>query len=36
MGLAICYNIVSLLGGRIWLDEGYKNGCRFIFDLPEK
>ena len=35
MGLAICSNIVNLLGGKIWLDETYKKGCRFIFEIPK-
>lgn len=35
MGLAICSNIVNLLGGKIWLDETYKKECRFIFEIPK-
>lgn len=36
MGLAICSTIAKLLGGRIWLDESYKKGSRFIFELPKE
>ncbi len=35
LGLSICQSIVKLLGGRIWLDETYTDGTRFIFDLPK-
>lgn len=34
MGLSICRAIVKLLGGKIWLDESYTDGSRFIFDIP--
>ena len=34
MGLSICKAIVKLLGGKIWLDESYTDGSRFIFDIP--
>jgi len=34
LGLNISYQIVNLMGGRLWLDEGYKEGARFIFTLP--
>ena len=34
LGLSICKAIVKLLGGKIWLDETYTEGTRFIFDLP--
>ena len=34
MGLSICRAIVNLLGGKIWLDESYTDGSRFIFDIP--
>ena len=36
LGLSICQSIVKLLGGRIWLDESYVDGSRFIFELPKK
>ena len=35
LGLSICQAIVKLLGGRIWLDESYKEGSRFVFELPK-
>jgi signal transduction histidine kinase len=34
LGLSICQAVVKLLGGKIWLDETYTEGTRFIFDLP--
>ena len=34
LGLNISYQIVSLMGGKLWLDESYKTGARFIFTLP--
>lgn len=34
LGLTICQAIVKLLGGRIWLDNDYHEGSRFIFELP--
>ena len=36
LGLSICQAIVKLLGGRIWLDENYTEGSRFIFELPKQ
>lgn len=36
MDLAICKAIADLLGGRIWFDETYKNGSRFIFEIPKE
>ena len=36
LGLTICQAIVKLLGGRIWLDNDYHEGSRFIFELPSK
>ena len=36
LGLTICQSIVKLLGGRIWLDNDYHEGSRFIFELPYK
>jgi signal transduction histidine kinase len=35
LGLTICQAIVKLLHGRIWLDEEYTDGSRFIFELPK-
>ena len=32
LGLSICKAIVKLLGGKIWLDENYTEGSRFIFE----
>ena len=34
LGLSISYEIVNLMGGKLWLDESYKMGARFIFTLP--
>lgn len=34
LGLAICRQIVSIFGGRIWIDPEYTGGARFIFTLP--
>ena len=34
LGLPICKAIVLLLGGEIWLDTTYKEGTRFVFDIP--
>ena len=34
IGLALCRKIVEMHGGRIWLDEGYKGGCRICFNIP--
>ena len=36
LGLSICTVIVNLLGGRIWLDESYTGGSRFIFEIPKE
>ena len=35
MDLAVCRAIVKLLGGKIWLDESYEEGSRFIFEIPK-
>ena len=35
LGLPICKAIVTLLGGKIWLDPDYHEGARFIFDIPK-
>ena len=34
LGLSICQAIVKLLGGKIWLDETYTEGTRFVYDIP--
>ena len=34
MGLTICKAIIKLLDGRIYLDEKYKKGARFVFEIP--
>ena len=34
MGLSICKAIMKLLDGHIYLDETYKQGARFVFELP--
>lgn len=36
LGLPICKAIVDLLGGKIWIDTDYKEGTRFIFEVPSK
>ena len=36
MDLAICSVIAKLLDGKIWLDETYHNGSRFIFEIPKE
>lgn len=34
LGLSICRLIIEHLGGRIWLDSTYVEGCRFFFTHP--
>ncbi len=34
IGLAMTRKIIEYFGGRIWLDQGYANGARFLFTLP--
>lgn len=34
IGLAVCRRVVELHGGRIWVDEDYRDGTRFLFTLP--
>lgn len=34
LGLSICQLIVEHLGGKIWIDTEYKDGCRFLFTHP--
>jgi signal transduction histidine kinase len=36
LGLSICKSITTLLGGKIWLDESYNQGSKFVFELPKK
>ena len=36
LGLAICNLIITRLGGKIWIDPQYTQGCRFIFTHPLK
>lgn len=34
-GLAICRLIIERCGGKIWLDQTYSEGARFLFTLPK-
>ena len=34
LGLSICKNIATILKGDVHLDTSYKNGARFVFQLP--
>lgn len=34
LGLSICQLIITRLGGDIWIDPKYTNGCRFVFTHP--
>ena len=34
LGLALTRQLVELLGGKIWVESEYGNGCRFIFTIP--
>ena len=36
LGLSICQSVTTLLGGKIWLDESYTQGSKFVFELPKK
>lgn len=36
IGLSICQLIINRLGGKIWIDSEYTDGCRFIFTHPLK
>lgn len=36
LGLSICELIINQIGGRIWIDETYTNGARFLFTHPIK
>jgi len=34
IGLALTRKIIEYFGGRIWLDQAYSEGARFLFTLP--
>ena len=34
IGLTVCQTIVEAMDGRIWLDDSYRTGARFIVALP--
>ena len=34
LGLPIARAIIERHGGRLWLDEDYRDGCRILFTLP--
>lgn len=34
LGLSICQLIIEHIGGRIWIDPDYTDGCRFLFTHP--
>lgn len=34
LGLAICYEIITQHGGKLWLDDTYREGARFVVMLP--
>lgn len=35
LGLFIVWNLLKMLGGKIYLDTQYRNGARFVISLPE-
>ncbi len=35
LGLSIAKGIVEAHGGRIWVENSSRNGCRFSFTLPK-
>ncbi|MAJ32421.1 MAG: hypothetical protein CMC18_07260 [Flavobacteriaceae bacterium] len=35
VGLAICKKIVDLYQGKIWIDNGYQEGARFVVEFPK-
>jgi signal transduction histidine kinase len=34
IGLAVVHELVALHGGRAWVEEGARGGCRFVVTLP--
>ena len=36
LGLDICSDLSRRMGGKIWLDDTYKGGARFVLTLPSK
>jgi signal transduction histidine kinase len=34
LGLAICRRVVELMGGRVWVEDAYLGGARFVIALP--
>ena len=36
LGLYLCKNLVTILGGKIWAESEYGKGSRFTFTLPLK
>ncbi|MDD5820321.1 MAG: PAS domain-containing sensor histidine kinase [Bacteroidales bacterium] len=34
LGLDICFKLSEKMGGRIWLDQSYTSGARFVLTLP--
>lgn len=36
LGLSVCQSIITLMGGKIWVDSTYTGGARFVFTLPLK
>lgn len=34
LGLSICQLIIERIGGKIWIDTAYTDGCRFCFTHP--
>jgi signal transduction histidine kinase/CheY-like chemotaxis protein len=34
LGLAICRRIITLMGGKIWVESEVAKGARFIFEVP--
>ena len=36
LGLSLCHRHVENLGGTLTLDTDYREGCRFVIELPLK
>jgi signal transduction histidine kinase len=34
LGLALCFGIVEMHRGRIWVETGARGGARFVVELP--